>query len=189
MNCVLCGVVSDDTPQECGHQVCSVCLARSLTDQRRLGSPFGWCAVDGCCQVLRKHRLWPWHLGGRVQLATRSGPTLLSSGGGSSRRGRGGSSGRGRGRGRDGSRGVDVGGGLNGINRVRLIAIGRGRLNGGVGGGGLSGVGGGAGFSGVGGGAVLSGVGGGAGLSGIGGGAVLSGVSGGAGLSGIGGGA
>ncbi len=37
--CLFGGGLSDYTHLNCGHQVCSVCSARSLTDQRKVGLP------------------------------------------------------------------------------------------------------------------------------------------------------
>ncbi len=130
--CCLCGVLSDDTHLECGHQVCSVCLVRSLTDQRKDGLPFGRCAVHRCGQVLREHRRWPLNLGDRVQLAKRTDPTLGFSGPGLSRgrkvSGRGHERGRGyRGmRRRGGFRGVLMGVGCGGGSVVGLMGVARG---------------------------------------------------------------
>ncbi len=146
INCCLCGAFSDDTHLECGHQVCSVCLARSLTDQRKIGLFYGRCAVDGCGHIFRKHRPWPWNLGGRVQLRTRTNLTL-------------GYNGLGRGRGGIGDRG-GIGGlggicGLGGISDRGGIGSsggisGLGRFRGGLNNSGLMDIGSGGGLLGVG---------------------------------------
>ncbi len=57
--CLFGGGLSDYTHLNCGHQVCSVCSARSLTDQRKVGLPFGRCTVHGFGQVLRNTAAGP----------------------------------------------------------------------------------------------------------------------------------
>jgi len=70
------------------------------------------------------HRRWPWNLGGRVQLAKRTDPTLGSSGPGLSG-GRGGIRGRGGFRGGLNT-GALMGAGSSGGSASALMGIGRG---------------------------------------------------------------